>query len=183
MLSWIRRGFVYLSALLVFLTFSILPAQAMATRETSSNLPDEVLAKELLSYAELDESGNIIDFNLQRATDSGASQIVIDAATKYNSEFSSQRSLQSGASPQLSFPVHGNWCGPGHSGPGGPIDLLDSRCQTHDWCYGQKGYFNKACDRELVVFITLDLSQHKYSWWVAIKAKAIRAVFLPNSAL
>ena len=33
------------------------------------------------------------------------------------------------------FPVYGNWCGPGHSGPGNPIDSLDTLCKTHDNCY------------------------------------------------
>ncbi|HAT1549264.1 hypothetical protein HMPREF3153_12255 [Corynebacterium sp. HMSC06C06] len=48
------------------------------------------------------------------------------------------------------MPGYGNWCGPGHSGPGAPINTLDSLCQKHDKYYGSRGYFACSCDRELV---------------------------------
>lgn len=66
------------------------------------------------------------------------------------------------------------------SGPDDPIDLLDTRCRTHDLCYAANGYFNKACDRHLVALITVDLQLNKYSGWVKAKAIAIRQVFVPN---
>ncbi|BDR80192.1 hypothetical protein N072000002_04420 [Clostridium tetani] len=48
--------------------------------------------------------------------------------------------------------IHGNWCGPGHSGPEAPIDNIDACCQKHDYCYdrmsGNDG--KKNCDMELV---------------------------------
>lgn len=50
---------------------------------------------------------------------------------------------------QASVPVHGRWCGPGHGG-GQPIDAVDAVCQAHDQCYDRSGYFNCACDRELI---------------------------------
>lgn len=31
--------------------------------------------------------------------------------------------------------MYGNWCGPGLSGPGDPVDSLDSACKQHDNCY------------------------------------------------
>ena len=46
--------------------------------------------------------------------------------------------------------MHGNWCGPGCSGPGKPIDAVDSCCKQHDICYGNKGYFACSCDRRLI---------------------------------
>jgi hypothetical protein len=46
--------------------------------------------------------------------------------------------------------IYGNWCGPGCSGPGAPISPVDACCKKHDNCYGEKGYFCKACDDELV---------------------------------
>ena len=40
--------------------------------------------------------------------------------------------------PQLSIPIYGNWCGPGHGG-GPAIDAVDAVCRAHDQCYGQRG--------------------------------------------
>lgn len=45
--------------------------------------------------------------------------------------------------------IYGNWCGPGCSGPGAPISSVDTCCQTHDNCYGSRGYFACSCDLEL----------------------------------
>ena len=54
-------------------------------------------------------------------------------------------------SPQAvgSFPVHGNWCGPGHGG-GESIDAIDEACKVHDNCYGNKGYSDCGCDAQLI---------------------------------
>ncbi|MCB1348460.1 MAG: hypothetical protein KDK11_07380 [Maritimibacter sp.] len=55
----------------------------------------------------------------------------------------------SGGAPamaQLSIPVHGNWCGPGH-GAGPALDALDAACLRHDLCIrAAGGPFNCACD-------------------------------------
>lgn len=45
----------------------------------------------------------------------------------------------------LAFPVHGNWCGPWHSG-GPAVDALDAACMRHDKCYETAGVLNCACD-------------------------------------
>lgn len=34
--------------------------------------------------------------------------------------------------------VYGRWCGPNVSGPGTPVDKLDSACKDHDNCYAGK---------------------------------------------
>lgn len=46
--------------------------------------------------------------------------------------------------------VYGNWCGPGYSGPGDPIDVVDMCCKSHDQCYDQRGYSTCSCDKELL---------------------------------
>lgn len=50
---------------------------------------------------------------------------------------------------RFSMPVWGRYCGPGHSGPGDPIDLLDNACMHHDNCYNWGGN-NCACDLALI---------------------------------
>ncbi len=48
-----------------------------------------------------------------------------------------------------SVPVHGNWCGLGHSGSvfsQPPLDPLDDACMRHDICVSQTGYLSCGCD-------------------------------------
>lgn len=45
--------------------------------------------------------------------------------------------------------IHGNWCGPGCSGPDSPVDAVDSCCKAHDLCYDSLGYSSCSCDRRL----------------------------------
>lgn len=55
-------------------------------------------------------------------------------------------SLAGPAAAQLVFPLHGNWCGPGH-GAGPALDRLDAACLRHDLCIRAAGApFNCACD-------------------------------------
>jgi len=51
----------------------------------------------------------------------------------------------------LSLPVHGNWCGPGHTAGtpmsgSAPVDPLDAACMRHDLCYVQRGTGDCGCD-------------------------------------
>lgn len=46
--------------------------------------------------------------------------------------------------------VYGNWCGPGHSGPGQPRDSVDRVCCQHDKCYSDRGSLDCSCDRDLI---------------------------------
>ncbi|KAB3539714.1 hypothetical protein F8154_00755 [Alkaliphilus pronyensis] len=47
--------------------------------------------------------------------------------------------------------IYGNWCGPMCSGPDAPISAVDRCCMHHDQCYGEQGYFNCDCDREIII--------------------------------
>lgn len=51
---------------------------------------------------------------------------------------------------QLKLRVYGNWCGPGHSGPGAPVDPVDQVCCKHDKCYSSEGYLDCKCDRDMI---------------------------------
>lgn len=42
-----------------------------------------------------------------------------------------------------------NWCGPGCSGPGAPINEIDAACKAHDECY-RRGNNRCECDREFL---------------------------------
>jgi hypothetical protein len=51
---------------------------------------------------------------------------------------------------QVDWPneFYGNWCGPGHSGPGVPIDAVDEVCCRHDQCFCVEGWDDCACNRQ-----------------------------------
>ncbi|MBP2005708.1 phospholipase [Halobacillus andaensis] len=51
-------------------------------------------------------------------------------------------------SPFCLFPGY-NWCGPGFSGPGRPINAVDAACKAHDKCYlTYRDYC--ACDQAFI---------------------------------
>lgn len=53
--------------------------------------------------------------------------------------------------PQLELDIYGNWCGPGHSGPGAPVDAVDEVCCRHDQCFCSEGYDDCACNRQAIL--------------------------------
>ncbi|SDI04055.1 phospholipase [Alteribacillus bidgolensis] len=44
------------------------------------------------------------------------------------------------------FPGY-NWCGPGCSGPGAPVNAVDAACKAHDECYRVFGGPSCKCDQ------------------------------------
>ncbi|MDO4909353.1 MAG: hypothetical protein Q3962_05840 [Corynebacterium sp.] len=78
------------------------------------------------------------------------------AAAKANlsvSEFAQGEWLEgrfAGPIPPMGIRLWGNWCGPGISGPGAPIDLFDESCMHHDACYMVRGLFDCYCDQLLM---------------------------------
>lgn len=107
--------------------------------------------KSLIShYLNESKTREATSFNLEAAQKDGASEDLLEVGRFYNSFASYYGQKSSGVSARGGFPVHGNWCGPGHSGPGEPVDTLDRLCMEHDQCYAKGGYFNKACDMALV---------------------------------
>ena len=82
------------------------------------------------------------------------------------------------------IPIYGSYCGPLHSGPGAPFDMLDEACMEHDNCYTDRGYFACSCDQELLnriagIWPFLDAFQQQFatiifnyfahapcSWWL-----------------
>lgn len=117
---------------------------------------EEAISK-LLPYV-VNEDGRI-SFDFDRAQTDGVSDAVLIAGEVVEeigaAESGATAVPPAGASDEfvfygLGWRVHGNWCGPGHSGPGAPIDTLDGICMRHDQCYGRSGYWRDHCDRALI---------------------------------
>ena len=93
-------------------------------------------------------------FDEQAAKAAGASDFLLEAGREYNTIAENNNEADA-------LKVHGNYCGPGQSGPGAPVDKLDELCQKHDNCYGERGYFACSCDRELQGDIILNSAKFK----------------------
>ena len=70
------------------------------------------------------------------------------------------------------FPLHGNWCGIGHTGGpySAPVDPLDAACMRHDLCAAQRGDLNCGCD---IAFMNELRNQPWPNPVIADKARAI----------
>ncbi|UFJ43253.1 phospholipase [Brevibacillus humidisoli] len=68
---------------------------------------------------------------------------------------------------KFSFCFHGNWCGPGCSGPEAPIDDVDACCRAHDLCYRRHGYFSCRCNKQF-----LKCLRRKRDMWIKKGRKA-----------
>ena len=114
-------------------------------------------------------------FNEQAAKDAGASDLILESGRKYNAISESRNRVDE-------FKVHGNYCGPNHSGPGAPIDTLDRLCQEHDKCYGQKGHHACSCDSDLINGITRNLGKFRgpEEQQAAISIAIAFAAYTPN---
>ena len=76
----------------------------------------------------------------------------------------------------IRIPVHGNWCGPGHTG-GDVCDALDAACKAHDECYRARGYFDCDCDKQLYDRLTLLIASGQLSPATQFKAYGIKLAF------
>lgn len=88
-------------------------------------------------------------FDTTRAEADNASEYLLEAGADFN-RLAANKNEPSNMIKARGMPGYGNWCGPGHSGPGAPINTIDRLCQKHDKCYATRGYFACSCDKELV---------------------------------
>ncbi|MFC1750393.1 hypothetical protein ACFL2V_16455, partial [Pseudomonadota bacterium] len=83
--------------------------------------------------------------------------------------------------PASFMPVYGNWCGPDHPkdihNATAPIDLLDTACRTHDFCYEARGYLDCGCDKTLNDEIHTALTNKQYQGKQSLYAHSFRIYF------
>ncbi|MDO4909658.1 MAG: phospholipase A2 family protein [Corynebacterium sp.] len=108
-------------------------------------------------------------FDAPAATHAHASQAVIATGIKYNETLDPHR----GESSPVALPLYGNWCGPGFSGPGAPIDAIDEACMRHDLCYEHMGYFDELCDSILTERVSRITPQNERQRMTIFGIKAI----------
>ena len=120
-------------------------------------------------YITIDKNDNIT-FARQRAINDKVDDNIIelgDAIIKYCT--GTTKDKKNNVTPLMSFPIHGKYCGPGHSGPGKPIDRLDAVCQKHDYCYHKKGYHKCPCDKAMLKSLKKLLPKLSGTTWLKCK--------------
>lgn len=120
-------------------------------------------------------------FDATKAKAAGENEYVMAAGASYNALAADMKAHgpKQATGPTIraavSIPVWGNWCGPGHSGPGAPKDTLDTLCMRHDKCYAARGYFNCYCDAQLKAEIAR--FSDRMGWRERAMAAAITVAF------
>lgn len=140
----------------------------------------EEVDKAVMKYIELSDN-KYPRFNFSKALDDGASADLLQIGEVINvlheNEISSASKLQTRVG---AFKVWGKYCGPKHSGPGKPIDILDAACKRHDDCYAKRGYLKCSCDQILINEINRDLP--RMSKLAKTHAYAIKTYMLAQKA-
>lgn len=143
------------------------------TADSSADLETDAIVKAAEPYLRvINQHGNTLHYiALRTAASDGVSVEFLRAFASINDmlgagELYGDRGL---------FPVWGNWCGPLHSGPGAPVDLLDRACMRHDKCYSWGGG-NCSCDKALIANIDKDFERMAAD--AQRVAKIIRAAFV-----
>lgn len=149
-------------------------SQLSEVQHFSFSAEDPHAANAVISRYLRQSNGNY-SFDITRARREGASADALAVLQQANSFTQPNNTTETTVSAAASIPVYGNWCGPGHSGPGAPIDDLDTACMHHDQCYSARGYFNETCDRELIAEIRAHYSSMGFK--EKVFATAILAVF------
>ncbi|AAL15095.1 TPA: phospholipase [Streptococcus pyogenes] len=126
--------------------------------------------------------GERVYFDYDRATQDKVSDDVLEMGMLVEaiSKDYSEKTFTPDKYFKASWPVHGNYCGPGHNGNNFTlpvVDVLDQGCQNHDSCYkwGAGIGANCECNRQLVNYIKV------YRRWMPANvlgvADAIRVYF------
>ncbi|MDO4632148.1 MAG: phospholipase A2 family protein [Corynebacterium sp.] len=123
------------------------------------------------------ESGVEPKFNEDQARKDHASGYLLDVGKQFNKFSAAQNAPKD--SKESNFPYYGNWCGPRHSGPGAPVDTIDSLCKKHDECYARQGYF--ACSCAIVMVDDIARNRNKFKSTGENIAATVIAIHFQNS--
>lgn len=165
---------VTIALVLVVAFFSTFQLESFATEGSVSTVSRSSVVRQadpVETYVDIDANGRI-RFDEERAEREHASKDTIVVGRYLNDV---AVAYEANPSDRLSLPVWGRYPGPGHSGPGKPVDVLDTACMHHDACYGHRGYFNCKCDQQLINEINRNLSRMKHREQQV--ARAIRVYF------
>ncbi|MCF4007747.1 hypothetical protein L1O03_11285 [Corynebacterium uropygiale] len=151
-------------------------AEPIGMERSSGFEPPSASAEEvLLRYVSVDGPGATVHFNEEAAKADAIDPAIVESGRLFN-EYAD--AVHSGAKGnRAKIVIWGNYCGPEHSGPGAPKDLLDAACKKHDECYGQpNSYGSCACDDALIAEINENYRRMHATEKVA--ATAVKSYFI-----
>ncbi|WZY00511.1 hypothetical protein NSQ26_00265 [Bacillus sp. FSL W7-1360] len=150
-----RERYMKLFFLMLFMASVVLAPFSQASAQERLMYDD--VEEALWPYMTVTDDGVFFDKDKAIADGMSEEQLLIgETVNRLNDAYG-----QGEMSLQLSIPIWGNWCGPGHGG-GFPQDLLDQGCMQHDGCYAEKGYFSCECDEALIAHIDRHFSEMKF---------------------
>lgn len=168
---------IILAAALVIGT--LLPTNVFANEKTYTGKQIKEITVKASHYFVLDKSR--VYFDSGKAVEQGESEevvqqgLLVETISNLYNEGKLQQQLRS-----WSFPVWGNYCGPGHSGNNftePALDILDEGCRQHDMCYKGMGFQqNCECNKALIQYID-DHYDEMEGFRMKAVAQAIRAYF------
>lgn len=147
-MSRVKEKFSKITCLILIVLF-LVPSSAFA--DMTSQYKAYQLRETVMQYVTITQD-MVITFDEAEAVANGESEEVIEVGNKLVEIADSYYLYNNGMSPYLpSFPIYGNYCGPGNPLENGePVDFLDAACQAHDDCYNTNGYWDCNCDEKLI---------------------------------
>lgn len=119
-------------------------------------------------------------FDFESATEAGVKEEITKIGLAFNDFARASHTEQSELLERLTWPIYGNYCGPGTNltTAGQQIDWLDGQCRAHDYCYGDRGYGDCTCDKVFIDRLNEGLNKEYISTATAkTVAKAAIAFF------
>lgn len=136
-------------ALVLAIVF-LLPGHILANTEQQKADRETKDIERITKYITIDKNNKAV-FYREKAVKDGVSKSALEIGDSFMKYYGDIVDAENGSSTKKKkkWPIYGRYCGPGHSGPGKPIDRLDAACARHDDCYHRKGYHRCSCDKKL----------------------------------
>lgn len=134
---------------LVLAVAFLLPGNILANKEQKEIDQETRDIKTIVKYITIDKHNKAV-FHKKKAIKEGVNKVALDIGDSFMKYYGDIVNTENGSSTKKKkkWPIYGNYCGPGHSGLGKPIDRLDAACARHDDCYHRKGYHRCLCDKK-----------------------------------
>ena len=129
----------------------LLPGHILADTEQREVDKETKDVERITKYIAVDKNKKAV-FHRKKAVQDGVSKSALeigDSFMKYYGYIADDGNGGFAKKKKGKWPIYGRYCGPGHSGPGKPIDRLDAACRGHDDCYRRRGGHRCSCDEKL----------------------------------
>ena len=178
----VKEVLIKVITILLAITF-LLPSNIFADKEQEEIDRETKDIKRIVKYITINKHNKVV-FNRKKAVNDGVSATALEIGDSFMKYYGDISFIKDGnlirKKKKKKWEVYGRYCGPGHSGPGKPIDRLDAACARHDKCYHDRGYHRCSCDEKLkreLSRMKLRGKARRIAWvmraWLFIKTRRI----------